>query len=83
MTTTQVSEEELADTAEEVFSPPDERDEKFTAEQAARREQAAREFIITKQHRRFTEFCDIAAIPHRIAELTTRLARSDKWPWER
>jgi DNA transposition AAA+ family ATPase len=57
MTTTQASEEE-ADTVEAAFSPFDERDEKFKAEQAASRERGAREFVITKQHRRFAEFCD-------------------------
>jgi DNA transposition AAA+ family ATPase len=58
MTDTQTSEEELADIVEAAFSPADERDERFRTEQAAARERAAREFIITKQHRRFAEFCD-------------------------
>jgi hypothetical protein len=58
----QATQEELAEAIEAAFSPLDEdireRDEKFQAEQAAARERAEREFVITKQHRRFGEFCD-------------------------
>jgi hypothetical protein len=62
MTNTQVKEEELAAVVEAAFSTLDDHTkklyEKFKAEQAAWRERTAREFVITKQHRRFAEFCD-------------------------
>jgi DNA transposition AAA+ family ATPase len=62
MTASQGTQEDLAEAIEAAFSPLDEdkreRDEKFQAEQAAAQERAEREFVITKQHRRFAEFCD-------------------------
>lgn len=62
MSGSQASQEELAEAIETAFSPLDEdkreREEKFQKEQAAARERAEREFVITKQHRRFAKFCD-------------------------
>lgn len=62
MTASQATQEDLAEAIEAASSPLDEdkrqREEKFQAEQAAAQEHAEREFVITKQHRRFAEFCD-------------------------
>jgi DNA transposition AAA+ family ATPase len=57
MTDTTACEEDL-DPDESGSATVDAREQRFVAEQAARRERAAREFVVTKQHRRFAEFCD-------------------------
>jgi type II secretory pathway predicted ATPase ExeA len=62
MSGSHATQEELAEAIETAFSPLDEdkreRNEKFQKEQAATRKRAEREFVITKQHRRFAEFRD-------------------------
>jgi DNA transposition AAA+ family ATPase len=54
--------EEREQALKSAFAETDEwhrqRDEAFATQQAARRERADREFVVTKQHRRFAEFCD-------------------------